>query len=104
MVKTRRKYDKEFKLMAVELMETHKSVKEISVELGVQTDLLYQWRRSFQKKGESGFSGNGKKALSPQEAEIARLKKELREVEIERDILKKVVSIFSKNDGRYSDS
>ncbi len=36
MVKRRRKYDKEFKLMAVELMDTNKSVREISEELGVK--------------------------------------------------------------------
>ena len=104
MVQSRKKYDKEFKLMAVELIETHKSVKEVSEELGVSRDLLYQWRKSFQRKGEHGFSGKGNKSLTPQEAEIAKLKKELREVEIERDILKKAVSIFSKNDGRYSNS
>ena len=100
MVEPRKKYDKEFKLMAVELIETHKSVKEVSEELGVSKDLLYQWRRSFLKKGEHGFSGQGKKSLTPEEAEIARLKKDLREVEIERDILKKAVSIFSKKDGK----
>ena len=44
------------------------------------------------------------KSLTPQEAEIAQLKKKLREAEIERDILKKAVSIFSRNDGRYSNS
>ncbi len=90
--------------MAVELIETNKSVKEVSEELGVSSDLLYNWRRSFNKKGESGFSGIGKKHLTPQEAEIAQLKKDLREVEIERDILKKAVSIFSKKDGKYSNS
>ena len=101
MVKRRRKYDKEFKLMAVELMETDKSVPEIAEDLGVRKDLLYQWRREFIRKGESGFSGKGKKHLTPEEAEIARLKKQLREVELERDILKKAVSIFSKNNGKY---
>ena len=101
MVKRRRKYDKEFKLMAVELMETDKSVPEIAEDLGVKKDLLYQWRRKFIQKGETGFSVNGKKNLTPQEAEIVRLKKQLREVELERDILKKAVSIFSKNDGKY---
>ncbi len=63
------------------------------------------------RKGEAGFSVNGKKNLTPQEAEIARLKKELREAELERDILKKAVSMpvcrrggFSKNDGKYFNS
>jgi transposase len=104
MVKRRRKYDKEFKLMAVDLMETDKSVREIAEDLDVKKDLLYQWRREFLKKGESGFTGKGNKHLTPQEAEIARLKKELREAELERDILKKAVNIFSKNDGKYSNS
>jgi transposase len=102
MVKRRRKYDKEFKKMAVELMETDKSVQEIAEDLGVNKDLLYQWRREFIKKGENSFSGHGKKNMTPQEAEIARLKKQLRDAELERDILKKAVSIFSKNDGKYS--
>ncbi len=60
-------------------MGTDKSAKELSEELGVNRFLLYEWRREFKKKGEVSFSGNGKKNLTPQEAEIARLKKELRE-------------------------
>ena len=42
--------------------------------------------------------------LSETEQELARLKKELRETQMERDILKKAVSIFSKSDGKYSGS
>jgi hypothetical protein len=53
-------------------------------------------------KGEGSFPGNGKPKQTPEEAEIARLKKALRDAEMERDILKKAVSIFSRNDGRYS--
>jgi transposase len=102
MVKPRKKFDKEFKLMAVELIESHKTVAEVSEELGVPKYLLYQWRDSFLKKGQHSFSGNGKKSLTPEEGEIERLKKELREVEIERDILKKAVGIFSKSDGKSS--
>ena len=85
--------------MSVELIESHKTVAEVSDELGVSKALLYQWRKSFRKKGQYSFSGNGKKSLTPEEAEIERLKKELREVGIERDILKKAVGIFSKSDG-----
>jgi transposase-like protein len=46
MVKSRKKHDKEFKLMAIELIESHKSVAEVSEELGVTKTLLYQWRVS----------------------------------------------------------
>ena len=95
-------YDREFKLMAVELIESHKTVAEVSEELGVHKNLLYQWRSKFQENGQYSFSGNGIKSLTPEEAEIDRLKKVLREVEIERDILKKAVGIFSKSDGKSS--
>jgi len=42
--------------------------------------------------------------MTEEQKEITRLKKELRNAQIERDILKKAVSIFSKNDGKYSNS
>jgi len=104
MAKRRKKYDKEFKIMAVELMDTDKSVRQIAEDLGISHYLLYEWRRELQKKGDISFSGQGNKAMTDQEAEIARLKKQLRDAELERDILKKAVSIFSKNDGKYFDS
>ena len=104
MIRKKRTYDKEFKLMALELIESHKSVKQVADELGVGTSLLYYWRKCFTEKGENGFQGEVKIRQSSEEAEIAHLKKELREVEIERDILKKAVSIFSKSDGKSFNS
>ena len=102
MIRTKRKYDNEFKIMALELIESRQSVKEVAEELGVGTSLLYYWQKSFLEKGKNGNQPGKIKHLSPEAAELARLKKELREVEIERDILKKAVSIFSKNDGKSS--
>ncbi len=86
--------------MALELIESHQSVKRVADELGVGTSLLYYWQKCFAKKGENGFQGEVKISQSSEEAEISHLKKELREVELERDILKKAVSIFSKSDGK----
>ena len=42
--------------------------------------------------------------LAEEQKEITRLKKELREAKLERNILKKAVSILSKSDGKYSGS
>jgi transposase len=100
----RRKFDKEFKLMTVELSKTRDNLVDLAKELDIKVGLIYRWRREFLDKGESSFPGNGKPKQTPEEAEIARLKKALRDAEMERDILKKAVSIFSKNDGRYSNS
>lgn len=48
MVKSRKKFDREFKLMAVELIESHKTFAEVAKELGVHKNLLYQWRDNYQ--------------------------------------------------------
>jgi len=46
----------------------------------------------------------GNKTMTEEQKEISRLKKELRDAQLERDILKKAVSIFSRSDGKYSNS
>ncbi len=104
MSKSRRKYDRHFKLKAVELIDQRESVPELAAELGVNPDLIYRWRRELRDRQEASFPGNGKVGLTDQEAEIARLKRALANAEEERDILKKAVGIFSKRGGKYFSS
>lgn len=89
MKKTRKKYDKEFKLMVVELYKNGKPAKEISQELGIGMELVCRWKRELDWYEQASFTGNGKVRQTEEQAEIARLKKELIETRIERDILKK---------------
>ena len=100
-MRTRRKFDKEFKLMTVALCNTGKSTMEVSKELGIRTEIVRRWRREFETKQSGSFSGNGNPGLTPEQREISNLKKQLQEAEIERDILKKAVGIFSKSGGKY---
>lgn len=104
MSKPRTKYDRNFKLKAVELSQQRDSVAELALELGVNPNLIYRWRRELEDRNEASFPGNGKVGQTEQEAEIARLRKELANAREERDILKKAVGIFSKSDGRYFSS
>lgn len=104
MKKQRRTYDKEFKQMAVNLCHSGKPSKEVAEELGVRRDMINRWKREYEANGDNSFSGNGNEQLSEEEAEIARLKKELQDTREERDILKKAVNIFSKSDGKNSNS
>ena len=104
MKKTRRSYDKAFKEMAVELVLSGRQVKEVASDLDISRDVLNRWKREYQQLQEGRFPGHGKPALSPEQAEITRLKKELREAQLERDILKKAVRIFSKSDGKSMSS
>jgi len=101
---TRKKYSKAFKQKAVELSNVRGNVQEIARELGVSGDLIYRWRRELTRNGSIAFSGNGNKRLTEEQKELARLKQRLADVEMERDILKKAVSIFSVSDRKSTSS
>ena len=100
MIRRRKKYDKQFKRKAVELSNVRGNTREIAEELGIAPELLYRWRREYQRYEKNSFPGKGKPKLTDQEREIARLNKELRDAKMERDILKKAISIFSRSDGK----
>ncbi len=101
---SRRKFTKEFKINAVELSFNRENIRELAHELDVRPELLYRWRKEFASGENASFPGNGRKLMGPEEFENARLGKDLADMRMERDILKKAVGIFSKNDGKYSNS
>lgn len=94
-MKNQRQYDREFKLNAVKLYrESGKSLAQLASDLGIPMTTLAAWVKQFKEYGSESFPGSG--ALKPSDEELYRLRKELSEVKQERDILKKVVAIFSK--------
>lgn len=72
-----------------------KSITQIARELGVSDSAIHNWRKELVKHGEEAFPGKGHQTAL--EEENRRLKRELERVQQERDILKKVVSIFSQD-------
>jgi transposase len=98
-MKTRRQYDEEFKKMAVDLSLAKGSLKTTADELGITPQILTRWRRE-RLAPPTGQSSGGNQ-VNKDHQEILRLKKELKQAELERDILKKAVSIFSRGDGKY---
>ena len=104
MKRERRGYNKEFKLMAVELFESGKSAKEIALDLDIRPELVRRWKREYGKYKEGSFSGHGNINLTDAQKENVQLKKALRELQLECEILKKAVGIFSRRDGKYTDS
>lgn len=101
MSKTRKLFDRSFKLKAVELSYQRENIKELANELGIRVALLYRWRAEFASRPEASFPGNGKVSRTEEENEVARLKRELAEMRLERDILKKAIGIFSRSDGKH---
>jgi transposase len=91
----RTKYDNEFKVMIVELLNSGIKTAQVSDDYGLNVSMISRWKREFKTK-LGDFSK--KRVLSAQEQELKSLTKELRNVKEERDILKKAGSIFSKSD------
>lgn len=104
MKRERRSYDKEFKLMAVNLCLTGKSTNDVAQDLGIRSELVRRWKRESKDFGDNSFPGNGKVSLTDDQKEIQRLNKALRESQLEAEILKKAVSIFSKSDNKSTSS
>lgn len=93
--KTRRVFSGEFKQEAVKLVtEGGQRATSVARNLDVHPNVLGRWVRQFKDEREEAFPGKGN--LSPQEEEIRLLRRELASIKEERDILKKVVAIFSK--------
>ena len=90
-----KKYENDFKETIVELLKAGRKVKEVSEQYNLSDSMLRRWRREYEIKS-GDFSK--KREISSEELEIKRQKKELQDTKLERDILKKAVSIFSKSD------
>ncbi len=89
----KKKYDKEFKRSAVELLlSSGKTITEISNDLGVHPNNLGNWKKEYLEHKENAFPGNG----NPKDKELSDLKKENAILKMERDILKKAIAIFSE--------
>jgi transposase len=100
----RKKYTREFKIKAIELAELKKDVPSVAEDLGIERSMIYRWKREMDKDQQTCFPGNGQVNLTDQERELKRLQHELNEARMERDILKKAISIFSKTDRKSSGS
>jgi transposase len=99
-MKKRRVFDEAFKRMAVELSHAKGSVQEAARELDIDSSRITKWRQCH--KSPSQFA-NAATGLSEEQKLIRRLQKELKDAQLERDILEKAVGIFSRGDGKYSD-
>ena len=97
-MKKRRTFDSAFKEKAVALAEARGNVSVIAIELGLEVNMLYRWRKELSKYEHNSFPGRGKPKMTDKERELAVLKSELADVRMERDILKKAISIFSTSD------
>ena len=91
-VRPRRKYTKEFREDVVNMLKTgDKNVAAIARELGIADNTIYRWNKKYNRDNNKEIE-----KVTDQEKELRELRAKLADVTEERDILKKAVSIFSK--------
>jgi transposase len=89
---TRRKYDADFKKEVIRMIESGRTVPDVAQSLGIGTNLIYYWVKRAKKKG---IIPGVEPDISFDEEKVA-LQKRIKELEQERDILKKALGIFSR--------
>ena len=89
-------FTQEFKEEAVKMvMEGGLSIPEVSRRLSIPKSTLAHWVK-ISKEGKLSVGGGKQKAVTAEEMELARLKREVVELKMERDILKKAAAYFAK--------
>jgi transposase len=91
---SRRKYDEEFQKDAVRLVchRGTRTVDEIARELGVTTSMLHRWRQRYETEVSSKAVRN-----QDEREDVERLRRRLRELEMENVLLKKAAALFAKD-------
>jgi transposase len=91
MSRSYRKFDEDFKQGAVQLVtQTGKPIAQVARELGINEGTLGNWCAKHRRAGE-----NGQSSLSESErAELDRLRKEIIELRMQRDVLKRSVALW----------
>jgi len=95
MKKIRKKYSKQFKIDAVNLvLKQGFNAAEAARNLDVNENLLRRWKKEFEGKQQEAFSGTN--SHTAEQEELNRLRKEVAQLKVEKEILKKAAAFFAK--------
>jgi transposase len=76
-------------------LEGRRTAPSLASELGVHVNTIYKWSEQYRDDPENSFPGSGH--MKPDEEELAKAKRRVRELEEEVEILKKAAAYFAKN-------
>jgi transposase len=93
-MKQRKQYTKEFKQEAVRLVtDQGRSISDAANSLGISDRNLARWLKDAKLQGSDAFRGNGTR--TSQEQEIFDLRQKVKQLEEEKEILKKAAAYFA---------
>ena len=92
-------FSREEKIAAVKLVtEGGRSLLSVANEYGIHENTLGKWKRQYAINPEGAFRGEPVvDEAEAQEQELQKLRRRVRELEVENDFLKKVSAYFAKN-------
>jgi len=94
MTQKRKHYSKQFKIDAVKLVtEQGYKVSEAARNLGIHHSSLRGWKKQLETDGNQSFPGKG--YMTSDKEELYRLRKEVKKLQMEREILKKAAAFFA---------
>ena len=97
MTTKRGRYSQEFKLEAIKLVEDQgRKIPEVANSLGISKTTLENWVRKY-KKEKQGIAPTEGLALTDEQRRIQELEREIRQLKMEKDILKKASALLASD-------
>ena len=91
----RKSYSTQFKIDAVKLLTVQGyKISEAARNLEINPNVLRRWKNQFVTDNDQAFPGKGH--MTPENEELHRLRKEVKRLRMEREILKKAAAFFAK--------
>lgn len=100
MLMSRRVYTRDFKLAALREVETGKSIGLVARQLGINSTLIYRWKKEYREYADKAFSGVGR-PITPEAGEAA-LERKIGQLTMENDFLKKLLKDFESRRSEVS--
>jgi len=89
-------FDREFKVeVAKQVASGKRGARSMARELGVHENTIHKWVNQYTEDPQNAFPGCGH--MKPEEEELKRAQRRIRELEEEVDILKKAAAYFAKH-------
>lgn len=97
MTKKRSRYSNEFKLEAINLVEEQgRKIPEVASSLGIGRTTLEKWVYQYRKE-QQGIAPTQGRAITPEQRKIQELEKQVKQLKMERNILKKASALLAQD-------